>query len=109
LEPFSFEGYHALVEDWAARKPNAIEQVNRMLESAGLSADAIMAQTLCENLEAMRTMETMIAMAEKRRDDALCQIERHRVALAYRARRAVQQLEDAEYQVLEPSQSKCAA
>src|SRR6516225_9217778 len=26
LEPFSFEGYDDLVEDWAARKPNAIEQ-----------------------------------------------------------------------------------
>jgi hypothetical protein len=109
LEPFSFEGYHELVEDWAARKPDAIEQVNRMMESAGLTADAIMAQTLCENLEAMRTMETMIAMAEKRRDDALCQIERHRVALAHRARQAVQQLEKAEYQFLEPPQSKSAA
>src|SRR5271169_2876964 len=51
LEPFSFEGYHDLVEDWAARKPKAIEQVNRMLESAGLTADAIRAETLCENLE----------------------------------------------------------
>lgn len=109
LEPFSFEGYDDLVEDWAARKPKAIEQVNRMLESAGLTADAIMAETLCENLETIRTIETMIAIAENRRDDALCQIERHRVALAQRARRAVQQLEDAEYKVLEPPQSKSAA
>ena len=109
LEPFSFEGYHDLVEDWAARRPTAIAQVNRMLETAGLIGDAVMAQTLCENLEAMRTMETMIAMAEKRRDDALCQIERHRVALAHRARQAVQQLEKAEYQFLEPPQSKSAA
>ena len=66
LEPFSFEGYHDLVEDLAARRPNAIAQVNRMLETAGLTGDAVMAQTLCENLEAIRTMETMIAMAERR-------------------------------------------
>src|SRR5262249_39463717 len=74
LEPFSFGKYHDLIEDWAARKPNAIEQVNRMLVSAGLTADAVMAQTLCENLEAIRTMEAMIALAERRRNDALCQI-----------------------------------
>jgi hypothetical protein len=48
LEPFSFGEYHDLIEDWAARKPNAIEQVNRMLESAGLTADAVMAETLCD-------------------------------------------------------------
>jgi len=111
LEPFSFEGYHDLVEDWAARKPNAIAQVNRMLESAGLTADAVMAQTLCENLEAIRTMETMTALAERRRDDAVCQIERHRVALALRARRIVQQLEDEDCQIVDasPTQSKSAA
>jgi len=83
LEPFSFEGYDDLVEDWAARKPDAIAQVNRMLETAGLTADAIMAQTLCENLEAIKTMEAMIVMAERRRNDVLCQIERHRVTLAH--------------------------
>jgi hypothetical protein len=111
LEPFSFDGYHDLVEDWAARKPNAIEQVNRMLESAGLTVDAVMAQTLCENLEAIKTMEAMIALAERRRNDALCQIERHRVARALRAPQVVQQLEDEDYQIIDANltQSKSAA
>jgi hypothetical protein len=109
LEPFSFEGYEDLVEDWAARKPNAIAQVNRMLESAGLTADAIMAETLCENLEAFRTMETMTVMAERRRNDVLCQIER--ITLAHRARRTVQQLESEDYQIVDtnPAQPKSAA
>ena len=105
LEPFSFEGYHDLVEDWAARRPNAIAQVNRMLENAGLTADTVMAQTLCENLESIRTMEAMIVMAERRRNDVLCQIERHRVTLAHRTRQAVQQLEGEDYQ----TQPKSAA
>ena len=109
LEPFSFEGYHDLVEDWAARRPNAIAQVNRMLETAGLTGDAVIAQTLCENLEAIRTMETMIAMAERRRNDALCQIEQHRVTLAHRARRTVQQLEHEDYQIVDATQSKSSA
>jgi hypothetical protein len=70
-----------------------------------------MAQTLCENLEAIRTMETMTALAERRRDDAVCQIERHRVALALRARRIVQQLEDEDCQIVDasPTLSKSAA
>jgi hypothetical protein len=111
LEPFSFEEDPDLVEDWAARKPNAIAQVKGMLESAGLTTDAVMAQTFCENLEAIRTMETMIVMAERRRNDVLCQIERHRLTLAHRARRTVQQLEAEDYQVVDanPTQSKSAA
>jgi hypothetical protein len=111
LVPFSFDGYDDLVEDWAARKPEAIAQVNRMLEAAGLTADAIMAQTLCENLEAIKTMEAMIVMAERRRNDVLCQIERHRVTLAHRARQAVQQLGGEDYQIVDtnPPQSKSAA
>ena len=111
LEPFSFEGNPDLVEDWAARKPDAIAQVNRMLENAGLTADTVMAQTLCENLESIRTMEAMIVMAERRRNDVLCQIERHRVTLAHRARRTIQQLEGEDYQIVNtnPAQSKSAA
>jgi len=46
-------------------------------------------------------------MAEHRRNDALCQIERHRLTLAHRARRTIQQLEDAEHRVV--PQSKSAA
>jgi hypothetical protein len=111
LEPLSFEGHHDLVEDWAARKPDAIVQIGCMLKSAGLTADAVMAQTLCENLEAIRTMEAMLAMAERRRNDVLCQIERYRATLAHRARRTVQQLEGEDYQIVDtnPTQSKSAA
>ena len=101
LEPFSFEDNPDLVEDWAVRKPNAFVQVHCMLESAGLTADSVMAQTFCENLEAIKTMEAMIAMAERRRNDVLCQIERHRVTLAHRARRTVQQLEGEDCQIVD--------
>jgi hypothetical protein len=100
LEPISFEGWHDLVEDWAARKPEAIEEVNRRLAAAGLTIDAVMAQTLCEHLDKFKGIEAMIAMAEARRDGALCEIERHRATLAHRLRQTVQQ-SDAEYQALE--------
>jgi hypothetical protein len=86
LEPISFEGWLDLVEAWAARKPEAVEEVDRRLAAAGLTIDAVMAQTLCEHLD-----------AEVRRNAALCEIERHRATLAVRLRQTVQQI-DAEYQ-----------
>jgi hypothetical protein len=100
LDPISFEGWLELVEDWAARKPEAIEEVNRRLAAAGLTIDAVMAQTLCEHLDEFKCIDAMIAMAEARRDGALCEIERHRATLAHRLRQTVQQ-SDAEYQALE--------
>jgi hypothetical protein len=100
LDPISFKGWHELVNDWAARKPEAIEEVNRRLAAAGLTIDAVMAQTLCEHLDDIKCIETMIAMAEARRNGALCEIERHRATLAHRLRQTVQQ-NDAEYQSLQ--------
>jgi hypothetical protein len=97
LEPIAFEGWLDLVEAWAARKPEAIEEVDRRLAAAGLTIDAVMAQTLCEHLDEVRGIEAMIAIAEVRRNGALCEIERHRATLALRLRQTVQQI-DAEYQ-----------
>jgi hypothetical protein len=99
LEPISFEGWLDLVEHWAARKPEAIEEVDRRLAAAGLTIDAVMAQTLCEHLDEFKCIEAMIAMAEARRNGALVEFERHHATLAYRMRQTVQQ-SDAEYQAL---------
>jgi hypothetical protein len=100
LEPISFEGWLDLVENWAARKPTAVEEVNRRLAAADLTIDAVMAQTLCEHLDEFKCIDAMIAMAEARRNGALCEIERHRATLAHRLRQTVQR-SDAEYQALE--------
>jgi len=100
LEPISFEGWLDLVEEWAARKPQAIAEVNRRLAAAGLTMDSVMAQTLCEHLDEIKGIEGLIAMAEARRNDTLCEIERHRATLAHRLRQTVQQI-DAEYQAVD--------
>jgi hypothetical protein len=99
LEPFSFEEWQDLVEAWAARKPDAIARVNRMLASAGLAMDEFVLQSLCDNLDAIECIERMIAMAEARRNDALFEIERHRSMFAFTLQRTVQQVE-AEYQAV---------
>jgi ribosomal protein L12E/L44/L45/RPP1/RPP2 len=76
-------------------------RVKRILESAGLTIDAVMAETLYESLEEVKSMNAMIAMAEARRNAALCEIERHRAALACALRRTLSQVEDAQYSALE--------
>ena len=48
----------------------------------------------------IKAIEAMIAVAEVRRNGALCEIERHRATLAHRLRQSVPQL-DAEYHVVD--------
>jgi hypothetical protein len=95
----SFEEWRDLMAAWAARKPEAVERVKRLLASAGLTMDAFMFQSFCDNLHAIDCIERMIAKAEARRNDALFEIERHRSRFAFALRRTVQQVE-AEYQAV---------
>jgi hypothetical protein len=99
MEPFSFEEWRDLVEAWAARKPEAIERVNCLLASAGLTMEAFMLQSFCDNLHAIECVERMITKAEVRRNEALFEIERPRSIFAFTLRRTVQQVE-AEYQAV---------
>jgi hypothetical protein len=108
MEPFSFEAWRDLVEAWAARKPEAIEQIERLLTSAGLSMDGLMLQSFCDNLHAIECIERMIAKAEARRNDALFEIERHRSTFAFTLRQTVRQVE-AEYQAVAANSAEQAS
>jgi hypothetical protein len=90
-----------LAVDWARRKPRAIKQVDRILASADLTMDAVMARTLFGHLDRIERIEHMIAMTEARRNAVLREIDRHRTTLAHALRRTVEQIEDGGYQVLD--------
>ena len=100
-----------LVHGWVTRKAHAMEEVKRVLASAGLTIDAVMAETLRTNIDEIDRIERMIANLERRRNSALREIELHRATLAYRLQRAIQQVEDGEYQEVEAEsvESKSAA
>ncbi len=100
LEPMvdEEEGLAGLVEAWARREPSAIKRVNRLLASAELTMDAVMAHALRENLDFMERVDRMIAMAEGRRDAILREIDRRRATLGHTLRRAVEQIEGGEYE-----------
>jgi hypothetical protein len=105
LAPLLDDGISDLVEAWARRESDAIRKVDRILASAGLTMDAVVAQTLADHLAAIESIDRMIVIAEARRDAVLHEIERHRASFALVMRQTVNQLEKREHRVLEVSKS----
>jgi hypothetical protein len=65
-----------LAKAWAARDQNAIKRVDKLLASAGLTMDAVMAQTLSISLDDVERIDRMIATAEVRRNAILHEVDR---------------------------------
>jgi len=76
-----------LARAWFARKPSAIKRVEKILASADLSEDAILAQTLSIKLDDIERIDRMIAVAEARQNAILREIARHREMLGRSLRR----------------------
>jgi hypothetical protein len=90
-----------LAEGWAARKSDVVEEVNKILTSAGLTTDSILAQTFSLKMDDIERIEHMMALAEARRNATLREIDRHRQTLGQKLRRAAQQLEDGQFPAIE--------
>ena len=95
-----------LAEAWAARDQSAIKRVDKLLASAGLTMDAVMAQTLSISLDDIERIDRMIATAEMRRNAILHEVDRHRTTWGEELRRAAQQAEDAEFKLIEAQSDK---
>ena len=96
-----------LARAWAARDKAAIKRVDELLASAGLTMDAVTAQTFCTYLDEFERTARMIASAEARRDDALHEIERHRAGWGQELRRVTQEAEKTlEMEVIEDKSGK---
>ena len=108
LEPLrgSYLSQVNLARSWASRDKAAIERVDELLASAGLTIDAVRAQTLCAHLDEFERIERMIAAAEARRDAILHEVELHRATWGQELRRAAQQAEAQEIQVIEDKSGK---
>jgi hypothetical protein len=106
LEPIiDFDDADTLATKWAARNPDAIKRVNNILDSAGLTMDAVIAQTLFQNLDFVERIERMITVKESSRNAVLCEIDRHRATLANTLRGTVHQLEHGEIPAVDDTQS----
>jgi hypothetical protein len=90
-----------LAEGWHRCDPENVAEVKRLLASANITMDELMAETLTDSLDHVERIDRLMASAEARRDDALRQIEWHRSSLAAALRRNVARVEDVEYHVVD--------
>ena len=91
-----------LIQKWVVQKRSAIKQVNRLLASAKLTFDTVIARALVDNIDKLERIDRCIAIAEERRDRILREIDRRRAVFAQALRDKVQEVEDAEFETIEP-------
>jgi hypothetical protein len=104
LRPLYGTEVYDLSEQWARREGEAVAAVDRHLATAGLTMDAVMAETMSAEIELVEKMDRMIASAEIRRNATLREIERRRSDFAARLRQTMQEhdnVEEATFQVIE--------
>jgi hypothetical protein len=100
-----------LMQDYVRREPDTVEMINKLLTAAGTSIDAFMANAVVEKLEAIERIDRLATIAERRRNDALYQIEQRRTVLGATLRQTVQEIEDAKFKVIDatPANGKKAS
>jgi hypothetical protein len=91
-----------LSRTWAVGNEEAIAEVERLLGRAGLTIDAVMAQTLAARIDDVERIDRMVTIAEARRDAVLREIRARRAAFGQALRRAGQAI-DAEFEDVAPA------
>jgi hypothetical protein len=95
-----------LTHAYARREPDAINWINELLAADGLTIDNIRADALMGRIEEMERIERLIALAESRRNLSLRELGRHRAVLGEALRQKMQEVEDAEFELIEPMRKK---
>jgi hypothetical protein len=90
-----------LSRKWALGDEEAMGEVERLLGRAGLTFDAVMAQTLAARIDDVERIDRMVIIAEARRDAVLREIRSRRLAFAQALRRAGDAI-DAEFEDVAP-------
>jgi len=101
-------GYGAagkLATSWAAGEKSAQNEVARALEKAQLTTEDVFAETLESKIDTFERVDRMLASAEARRNNALREIDRHRSSLGVAVRRAMDEVEDAEFRDVETGEA----
>jgi hypothetical protein len=96
---------HQLAWKWAGRDKTAVATVETTLAAAGVTMDGVMARTLSLHISDIERIDRMESMAESRRNFILREIERHRESFARTLRRALEDVEDAEFEVIAPGRA----
>jgi hypothetical protein len=89
-----------LAYSWAARRADAVSKVEATLAAAGFTMDHVAAATLAAHVSDFERIDRMTAYAEGRRNSALHELDRHRSSFALRLRQTLEEIEDAEFEVV---------
>jgi hypothetical protein len=95
-----------LVQQFVRREPYATKVIDFILADTGVSMDALMADALVGELDNIERIDRLISIAENRRNATLREIDRRRAVLGETLRRSVQEIEDAEFKVIETTPAK---
>jgi hypothetical protein len=95
-----------LLQQYGRREPKTVRLVDELLTAAGASMDSFMADALTEQLEYIERIDRLATIAEDRRNGMLAQIERRRAVFGATLRRSVQEIEEAEFKVIETTPAK---
>ena len=91
------------MQRYARREADAVTLVHKLLTGAGVSMDNFMAHALAEKLDDIERIDRLITIAESRRNASLHEIERRRAVLGEPLRRSLQEIENGEFEVIDPT------
>lgn len=91
-----------LVKKWVKRSPRAIKQVNKLLSSANMTMANVVTNASIEELENIERIDRLITVTEARRNAVYREIDRHRSVFSRALRNKVHEIEDAEFETIEP-------
>ena len=106
-ERFSFEARHQIgwqansADKWTDGDAAMRKRFEKLLETAGLGMDDVMAEALSSKIDTFERIDRMLASSEARRNNALREIDRHRSTLGAAVRQAIDKVEDVEFRDVE--------
>jgi hypothetical protein len=86
---------------WTDGDATARKGFEKLLETADLGMDDIMAEALSSKIDPFERIDRMLASSEARRNNALREIDRHRSTLGAAVRQAIDKVEDVEFRDVE--------
>jgi hypothetical protein len=100
-----------IVQRYVGREPDTVTLVDEFLTQAGESMQAFMADAHAQKLNDIERIDRLITIAESRRNTCLREIDRRRAILGETMRRAVQEIEESDFKLIEatPANRKNAA
>lgn len=105
LEPLcSYEEAEKLSSDWAIRAPQAMKKIEKILAGADLTMDEVVAETIAIKISDIEKLDRLITSAEACRNGTLREIDRHRATRGQAMRRAIEDVEDADFVEIRPTQ-----